>query len=250
MAETNKAVVEVFEGEDLAVSLAKYVADLSKKFTSERGAFTVCLSGGSMIDNLRKLPEYLDSIEWSKWQVFWLDERVVPKTHEDSNYKLALDGLLCKVPIPPGNVYAINDTLSAEEAADDYETRIRELVNKNLITVSPSSGFPKFDLMLLGMGPDGHVASLFPGHPLVQENKRWVTFIKDSPKPPPERITFTFPVINASAYAALVVTGKKEADAIHSALGKSENPVKLPVALVSPEGELKWFLDKDAASKL
>jgi len=155
-----------------------------------------------------------------------------------------------QVPIPPGNVYAINDTLSAEGAADDYETRLRELVSKGVITLSPTSGFPKFDLILLGMGPDGHVASLFPGHPLVHENKRWVAFIKDSPKPPPERITLTFPVINSCAYAALVVTGKDEADAVHSVLGKSENPVKLPAALVSPEGELKWFLDKDAASKL
>ncbi|XP_047152355.1 probable 6-phosphogluconolactonase 4, chloroplastic isoform X1 [Vigna umbellata] len=252
MAGTNNVVIEVFEQEDLAVSLAKYVADLSNKFTSERGAFTVCLSGGSLIKFLGKLlePPYYDSLEWSKWHVFWLDERVVPKTHEDSNYKLALDGLLCKVPIPPGNVHAINDTLSAEGAADDYETCLRELVNSSVITLSPSSGFPKFDLVLLGMGPDGHVASLFPGHPLVQENERWVTFIKDSPKPPPERITFTFPVINASAYAALVVTGKGKADAVHSVLGKSQNSVKLPAGLVSPEGELKWFLDKDAASKL
>jgi len=155
-----------------------------------------------------------------------------------------------QVPIPPENVYAINDTLSAEGAADDYETRLKELVNKGVITVSPTNGFPKFDLILLGMGPDGHVASLFPGHPLVQENKRWVTFIKDSPKPPPERITLTFPVINACAYAALVVTGKAEADAVHSALGKPPSPVQLPVGMVSPEGELKWFLDKDAASKL
>ncbi|ESW08480.1 hypothetical protein PHAVU_009G049200 [Phaseolus vulgaris] len=253
MPETKKFAIEIFEGEDLLVdSLAKYVVDLSNKFTSKRGAFTVCLSGGSMIEYLRKLLEspYVDSIEWSKWQVFWLDERVVPKTHANSNYKLALDGLLSTVPIPPGNVYAINDTLSAEGAADDYETRLRELVSKGVITLSPTSGFPKFDLILLGMGPDGHVASLFPGHPLVHENKRWVAFIKDSPKPPPERITLTFPVINSCAYAALVVTGKDEADAVHSVLGKSENPVKLPAALVSPEGELKWFLDKDAASKL
>lgn len=116
---------------------------------------------------------------------------------------------------------------------------------------SSVSGFPKFDLMLLGMGPDGHVASLFPGHPLVEENKRWVAFIKDSPKPPPERITFTFSVINSSAYAALVVTGSGKADAVHSVLrGGSQNSNKLPAALVSPEGELKWFLDKGAASKL
>ncbi|XP_020236760.1 probable 6-phosphogluconolactonase 4, chloroplastic [Cajanus cajan] len=253
MADTNKNVaVEVFDKDDLAVSLAKYVADLSDKFTKERGAFTVCLSGGSLIKYLGKLlePPYVDSLEWSKWHVFWVDERVVPKTHEDSNYKLALDGLLSKVPIPPGNNYAINDALSAEGAADDYETCLRQLVKNNVIASSPASGFPKFDLMLLGMGPDGHVASLFPGHPLVEENKRWVAFIKDSPKPPPERITFTFPVINASAYAALVVTGKGKADAVNSVLGKSQNSAKLPAGLVAPEGELKWFLDKGAASKL
>ena len=155
-----------------------------------------------------------------------------------------------QVPIPPGNVYAINDALSAEGAADDYETCLRHLVKSNVIALSSATGFPKFDLMLLGMGPDGHVASLFPGHPLVQENKKWVTSIKDSPKPPPERITFTFPVINSSAYAALVVTGAGKADAVHLALGGPQNSNKLPVAMVSPEGELKWFLDKGAASKL
>lgn len=154
------------------------------------------------------------------------------------------------MPIPPGNVYAINDALSAEGAADDYETCLRHLVKNNVIASSPANEFPKFDLMLLGMGPDGHIASLFPGHPLVEEKQRWVTFIKDSPKPPPERITFTLPVINTSAYAALVVTGKGKADAVHSVLGQSQNSVKLPVGLVSPEGELKWFLDKGAASKL
>ncbi|XP_061358185.1 probable 6-phosphogluconolactonase 4, chloroplastic [Gastrolobium bilobum] len=252
MSETKNVAVEVFEKEELAVSLAKYVADLSNKFTAQRGAFTVVLSGGSLINYLRELlePPYADSLDWHKWHVFWVDERVVPKTHEDSNYKLALDGFLSKVPIPPGNVYAINDALSAEGAADDYETCLRHLVKNNVIALSSVSGFPKFDLMLLGMGPDGHVASLFPGHPLVEENKKWVTFIKDSPKPPPERITFTFPVINSSAYIALVVTGAGKADAVHSALGRSQNSDKLPAAMVSPEGELKWFLDKGAASKL
>lgn len=121
-----------------------------------------------------------------------------------------------------------------------------------MIALSEASGFPKFDLMLLGMGPDGHVASLFPGHPLLKENKKWVTFIKDSPKPPPERITFTFPVINSSDYIALVITGAGEAGAVQTALGKSPNStsVKLPVQMVSPEGKLTWFLDKGAASKL
>ncbi|KAF5738452.1 6-phosphogluconolactonase 4 chloroplastic [Tripterygium wilfordii] len=251
VGEKNKKKVEVFDAEeDLAVSLAKYTADLSEKFAKERGSFTVVLSGGSLIKSLRKLlePPYVDSIDWSKWHVFWVDERVVPKDHDDSNYKLAFDGFLCRVPILPGHVYAINDALSAEGAADDYETCLKHLVHSKIVD-SAASGFPKFDLMLLGMGPDGHVASLFPGHPLVNEKEKWVTFIKDSPKPPPERITFTFPVINSSAHIALVVAGAGKANAVYKALGENQNPNELPVQRVSPE-ELTWFLDKGAASKL
>lgn len=245
--------VSVFDSEeDLAVSLAKYTADLSDKFSNSRGSFTVVLSGGSLIKSLRKLvePPYIDTVNWSTWHVFWVDERVVPKDHDDSNYKLAFDGFLSKVPILPGNVYSINDALSAEGAADDYETCVKHLVKSNIIGISEANGLPKFDLMLLGMGPDGHVASLFPGHPLVNEKEKWVTFIEDSPKPPPNRITFTFPVINASAHIALVVCGAGKAGPVHAALGNSQNADVLPVQLVSPEGELAWFLDKDAASKL
>ncbi|XP_010940917.1 probable 6-phosphogluconolactonase 4, chloroplastic [Elaeis guineensis] len=245
----------VFESEEeLAVSLAKYTAELSEKFARERGAFTVVLSGGSLIKSLRKLvePPYLESVDWTKWHVFWVDERVVPKDHADSNYKLAYDGFLCKVPIPPGQVYAINDSLSAEGAAGDYETCLKQLVKTGVVAVSSTTGFPKFDLMLLGMGPDGHVASLFPGHPLLNENQRWVTFIKHSPKPPPERITFTFPVINSSAYVALVVTGAGKAGAVHKALGSGQSSSDmLPVEMVSlKDGKFSWFTDKAAVSLL
>ncbi|TKY55988.1 6-phosphogluconolactonase 4 [Spatholobus suberectus] len=243
--------VEVFSKEHLAVSLAYDIAQLSNKFTRERGAFSVVLSGGSLIKYLRKLvePPYIDSIEWSKWHVFWVDERVVPKDHLESNYKLAYDGFLSKVPIPPVHVYAIDDALPADGAADVYETTLKRLVKSNVIVTS-TKGFPKFDLMLLGMGPDGHVASLFPGHPLLKEDQKWVTFLKDSPKPPPERITFTFPVINSSSNIAMVVTGEGKANAVYSALEDDERTDKLPAELVLPEGELKWYLDVGAASKL
>ncbi|KAK1366407.1 putative 6-phosphogluconolactonase [Heracleum sosnowskyi] len=221
-----KGDVRVFnKREDLSVSLAKYMADLSDKVIKDRGAFTIVVSGGDLFESLGKLVEspYKESLDWSRWHVFWLDERVVPKNHPDSNYLLAYDHFLSKVPILPGNVYAINDALSAEGAADDYETC---------------------------MGPDGHVASLFPGHPLVQEKEKWVTFIKDSPKPPPERITFTFPVINSSANIALVIVGDAAAHAVHVALDDVENSNVLPIQMVSPEGPLTWFLDNEAASKL
>ncbi|KAL6644405.1 hypothetical protein ACP70R_016013 [Stipagrostis hirtigluma subsp. patula] len=240
--------------EDLAASLAEYTAELSAKFAAERGAFAVVLSGGSLVKALRKLAEspYLEAVDWSKWHVFWVDERVVPKDHADSNYRLAFDEFLSKVPIPADQVYAINDSLSAEEAADDYESRLKQLVKNGVIEMSSVTGFPKFDLMLLGMGPDGHVASLFPGHPFVHENQKWVTYVKDSPKPPPERITFTFPMINSSAYIALVVTGAGKGGAVHKALSEEHNTSDLlPVEMVSlQDGELTWFTDKPAVSML
>ncbi|KAG5381961.1 hypothetical protein IGI04_033431 [Brassica rapa subsp. trilocularis] len=255
---TEKGKVEIFDTEEnLAVELAKYTADLSDKYCKEKGAFTVVVSGGSLIKSLRKLVE-VGSIDWSRWHFFWVDERVVPKHHEDSNYKLAYDAFLSKVPIPPGNVYAgpaqslqrpcasrvcvyaINESLSAEAAAEDYETCLKHLVQTGVIRVSESTGFPKFDLMLLGMGPDGHVASLFPGHGLCDEEKRWVG-------PPSERITFTFPVINSSACIALVVCGSGKAEAVEAALKKTGD---VPAGCVSAEEELVWFLDKPACSKL
>nr|GEV77766.1 probable 6-phosphogluconolactonase 4, chloroplastic [Tanacetum cinerariifolium] len=167
--------VQVFDSEEsLSVSLAEYVNVLSDKSVKEKGSFTVVVSGGSLIKSLRKLVEapYIDSIDWSKWHMFWVDERVVPKDHPDSNYLLAYDGFLSKVSIPSGNIHAINDTLSAEGAADEYETNIKNLVQQGIISTSEASGIPKFDVMLLGMGPDGHVASLFPGHPLLEEKNK------------------------------------------------------------------------------
>ncbi|KAL8538116.1 hypothetical protein ACS0TY_000174 [Phlomoides rotata] len=240
--------------EDVAVALAKYTADLSEKYIKEKGSFSVVLSGGTLIYTLRKLvgSPYKESVDWSKWLIFWVDERVVPLDHEDSNYLLASRGFLSKVPIPPSNIYAINDKKSPEGAADDYEECLKHLVEKNIIPISSISGFPKFDLMLLGMGPDGHVASLFPSHQQRYEKKRWVTFITDSPKPPPPRITFTFPVINSASEIAMVITGVKLVDTTKIALGIGNTPSSppLPCTEVSAEGELTWFLDKDAAAKL
>ncbi|KAM0860810.1 hypothetical protein ACQ4PT_046312 [Festuca glaucescens] len=240
--------------EDLAASLAEHTVGLSKKFVAERGAFAVVLSGGSLIKALRKLaePPYLDAVDWSRWHVFWADERVVPKDHADSNYKLAMDGFLSKVPIPANQVYAMNDTLTAEGAAADYEARLYQLIKNGVVALSAVTGFPKFDLMLLGMGPDGHIASLFPGHPIVHENQKLVTYVEDSPKPPPERITFTFPVINSSAHIALMVTGAGKAGAVHKTLsGKESSSDLLPVEMVEPQdGEMTWFTDKPAVSML
>ena len=153
-----------------------------------------------------------------------------------------------QVSIPGGQIFPINDKKSPEGAAEDYEALHRDLVERKILPLSDATGFPKFDLMLLGMGPDGHVASLFPNHPQRNEEERWVTFITNSPKPPPPRITYTFPVINSSSEIAMVVTGAELATAVKDVLGNPNS--NLPAAEVSPQGLLTWFLDKDAASKL
>ncbi|KAM7273159.1 hypothetical protein ACFE04_027823 [Oxalis oulophora] len=237
---------------DLSTDLVDYVAELSEAFVKEHGIFAIALSGGSLIGLLGKLCEapYNKTVDWSKWYIFWADERVVAKTHHDSNYKLARDGLLSKLPIVPSHVHSINDSVSAEQAASDYEFVIRQLVKTRTINVSNICDCPRFDLILLGMGADGHVASLFPNHSAVEEKGEWVTFITDSPKPPPERITFTLPVINAASNVAVVVTGDSKAEAVHLAIDEMVGP-SLPARMIQPvNGKLVWFFDIPAASKL
>ncbi|XP_078430136.1 6-phosphogluconolactonase 1 [Wolffia australiana] len=242
--------------EDLSTDLADYIAQLSELSVKERGVFSVALSGGSVIRLMSKLCEapYSRTVDWTKWHVFWADERVVAKSHPASNYKLARDVILSKVPVLSSHVHSINDSLSTEEAAEGYEFILRQLVKSRTVDVLESSDCPKFDLILLGMGSDGHVASLFPGHPAVDQKVDWVTWITDSPKPPPERITFTLPVINSAANVAIVVAGVVKAVAVRRAVGGAAGGpegLKLPVQMVSPtDGKLVWFLDRDAASKL
>ncbi|KAK7407439.1 hypothetical protein VNO78_09362 [Psophocarpus tetragonolobus] len=253
--QNNRGELRIHESlDELRTDLADYVAELSEASVKERGVFAIALSGGSLIGLMGKLCEapYNKTVDWSKWYIFWADERVVAKNHTDSNYKLAKDGLLSKVPIVPSHVHSINDSVSAEEAADDYEFVIRQLVKSRVVNVSEISDCPKFDLVLLGLGPDGHVASLFPSHPALNESEEWVTFITDSPRPPPERITFTLPVINSASNVAVVVTGESKAEPVHLAIDdvRPDFPL-IPARLVQPTmGKLVWFLDKLAASKL
>ncbi|XP_030513571.1 probable 6-phosphogluconolactonase 1 [Rhodamnia argentea] len=240
--------------DELSTDLADYIAELSEASVKERGVFSIALSGGSLIGLMGKLCEapYNRTVDWAKWYIFWADERVVAKNHTDSNYKLAKDGLLSKVPIIPSHVHSINDAVSAEEAASEYEFVIRQLVKTRMVSVSEVSDCPKFDLILLGMGPDGHVASLFPNHAVLNEKSEWVTFLTDSPKPPPERITFTLPAINSASNVAVVVAGEAKSEAVHLAIDDVEPDCpKLPARMVQPTtGKLVWFLDKGAASKL
>jgi 6-phosphogluconolactonase len=164
------------------------------------------------------------------------------------NDEIALLSLL-QVPIPSGQVYAINDTLSTEAAAEDYEMCIKQLTKTGIVPTH--DGYPRFDLLLLGMGPDGHCCSLFPHHPLVHVKDRWIAPITDSPKPPPERITFTLPVVQAAANITFVANGEGKAEMMAKVFGEELPLGELPSQSARPlNGKLIWFADKPAASKL
>lgn len=190
----------------LQESLANFIFKAQIDAVKKRGVFTIALSGGSLPNNLASLTTIPD-IQWDKWQVFFADERIVPIDHPDSNYAACAKAFLDKVPIKKEQIHTLNASLFLEqtrtdptaeyadkdaaenealEIADDYE---QQLVST--FASGNSARYPTFDLILLGMGPDGHTCSLFPGHELLSENTRWIAEINDSPKPPSRRITFT-----------------------------------------------------------
>jgi len=243
------------EKEDLANSLGSFIVECSTEAIKERGRFTVAFSGGSAATsvceclNLRK---FSNAIDWSKWYIFFCDERFVDLTHPDSNYKAINDGLLRNMPqIDRNKVFGLNKTGSVSDAADAYERDLRRVfVNEE---------FPSFDLLVLGMGPDGHICSLFPKHPLLKEEVKWVGSIDNSPKPPPQRITFTLKVVNSARNVLFFTTGIGKAANIHKAI-EGERTESVPASLVAPftltsdgkkkSGNVHWFMDTPAASML
>jgi len=192
---------------NLCESLANFITKAQSDAIAKRGNFTIALSGGSLPNNLKNLINHPD-IQWDKWQVFFADERIVPLDHPDSNYAACAKAFLDHVPIKREQIHTINTALftdatktdptgepqdkeaaenEAVEIADDYE---QQLVHT--FAGANSARYPTFDLILLGMGPDGHTCSLFPGHELLSESARWIAEVEDSPKPPSRRITFTY----------------------------------------------------------
>ncbi|CAE6349998.1 unnamed protein product [Rhizoctonia solani] len=224
-------------------SLAEFIIKAQTEAIEKRNKFTIALSGGSLPKMLKGLIGRRD-VPWDKWYVYFADERLVPLGHEDSNYSLCDKEFLSHVPIPRTNIHTIDEKLldDAEEAADAYEKiLIREFAQKD------SARFPVFDLILLGMGPDGHTCSLFPGHELLNETDRWIAPIEDSPKPPPRRVTFTFPVLNHAAKVSFVATGEGKQEMLQRILDHPEQGLPCSRVLPLAPGQVYWFVD-DAAS--
>lgn len=250
MTSHQKGQLHVFSTpQELGAAAAAYVSRLSAQAIIERGRFTVALSGGSLPKLLctSLVAEPLRSqVDWSAWHVFWADERCVPLTHPDSNYRLANEYLFEHVDIPPEQIHPIDSALPCIQAADAYQDGLQRVFQ------SASSQLPRFDLILLGMGEDGHTASLFPNHPLLDETKRWVAPIFDSPKPPSERITLTLSIINNARHVAFITAGTSKADALSELMASAAPTNILPAQRIQPVkgGELSWFIDDAAASKL
>ncbi|HTT18763.1 MAG TPA: 6-phosphogluconolactonase [Candidatus Sulfotelmatobacter sp.] len=233
--------------QELFAAAAEEIVRLANQAVAERGRFTIALSGGSTPKSLYNLlaTNARTTLPWESTYFFWSDERHVPPTDPDSNYRMVNEAMLSKVPVPPGNIYGVPaENPDAGAAADAYETTLRKFFH-----LQPGQ-FPKFDLILLGMGPDGHTASLFPGTAGLQEKSRlfianWVEKLQT------HRLTFTFPVIDAGREIAFLVSGTDKAAVLRSVLEENSPGEQYPAKLVEPtEGKLIWFLDRAAASGL
>jgi 6-phosphogluconolactonase len=224
---------------DAAALAAVAAKEFVRAVSSSSGPFRVALSGGS---TPRALYSLLAGEEppWSRLHFFWSDERCVPPDHADSNYRMASEALLSRVPLPPANVHRIEGELAdADEAARRYEVEIRR---------DFAGAEPRFDWIFLGLGADGHTASLFPGTTAVAETKKLATSVW-VPDKRSHRVTFTLPLLNAAKTVAFLVSGSDKAEIARQVLEEPPSRTR-PASLVNPSGELLWFLDRDAAARL
>ncbi len=279
----NPEIVILPDRAALAREAAARFISLAQQAIAARGRFSVALSGGStprVLYVLLASPEYAQQIDWAHVHFFWGDERAVPPDHPDSNYRMANEALLSRVLVPAQNVHRILAEKNPDDAARAYEQTLREFFENPLPSPSPVSrercrkssrggklsvsefedarddlrgvgvGPPRFDLILLGLGADGHTASLFPHAPARRETARWViAYFVDKAKK--NRITLTAPVINAAENILFLVAGAEKVQAVRAVLRGDYRPDDLPAQLIQPtHGRMVWLLDREAARGL
>ena len=240
-------IVVVDDAVALSDKAARVIVDVAVEAVKARRRFTVALAGGvtprTTYERLASLP-LRDEMPWGQTWVFFGDERGVPPDHPDSNYRMANAALLSKVPIPAAQIARLRgEADDAEAAAAEYARAMTEVFG------SRRGELPSFDLILLGMGVDGHTASLFPGSPVLKEVFRPVAAVHAAAASIPQRFTFTFPLINAAARVMFLVAGSEKAKVLKAAL--TEPASGLPASMVHPvNGRLTWLLDRPAAALL
>jgi 6-phosphogluconolactonase len=233
------------EKEEVARAAATRFVELGREATAARGRLTVALAGGSTPKRAYELlasNDFKNQLDWSKVHIFFGDERCVPPDDAESNYRMANEALLSRLPLPAQNVHRINGIGDAVANARLYEDELRTYFN--------DAAWPRLDLVLLGLGDDGHTASLFPGTNALAEQEAWVTanWVEELGA---YRITLTAPAINHAAHIIFLVTGANKAGALREVLDGESARGQLPAQLIKPvDGTLEWFVDKAAMPNL
>ena len=240
--------------QQLGTTAAELVCQLADSAVSVKGWFSLLLAGGSTPRTLYGLlasERFSGAMPWENTHLFWGDERMVGPGHPESNYRMVREAMIDHVPLPAGNVYPV-PTAEAQDAADAagrYALTIEKFFAER--GAAPEQGeFPRFDLVLLGIGSDGHTASLFPGGPELNESKSLTAAVRaPAGYATTERVSVTLPVINAAAYVLFMATGQEKRLVLESVLDPADQSrTKYPSALVAPaDGRLLWYLDRDAA---
>lgn len=223
--------------EDLAHRAARWIAEIA---AASQGRFAISLSGGSTPRRLYQLlaePPFSQTMPWDRIHWFWGDERFVPPDHPDSNYRMAREALLSRAPIPIANIHAVETGGDPAAAARAYEKTLKSYYGAEAL--DPAR--PLFDIELLGLGPDGHTASLFPATKVLEERQRWVAEVVGAK--PEVRITLTYPALESSRHTAFLVAGADKREPLSRVLAGDR---ELPSGRVRPAGELVWFVDEQA----
>ena len=243
-----KPEVRIFNDlEDLSRAAADLFVEQAAKSIAERNQFLVALNGGSTPTRLFQLlaAEHRENVDWSTVQVFWGDERCVPPDDPGSSYGQARDAFLKHVPIPEANIHRIQGELGPVEASKEYSLVLKDFASSPL-------PWPRFDLVYLGMGEDGHTASLFPGSP-VEVSEPTLPVTAHYQDRPANRVTLTPVVFNIARQVVFMVTGEKKATTVAEVLSDTHtpDPAQYPAERIHPKnGRLIWLVDKAAASKL
>ena len=249
MGIANSEIVVVKDSVALSYKAAEILVGCIAEVLEQRPHFSTALSGGSTPKTLFSMlaadDSFKNKIPWDKIHFFWGDERCVPPEDEQSNFRMAYETMLSKAPVPPENIHRMpTEQSEAGKVAADYEQKLREFFRLK------AGELPVFDFNLLGIGPDGHTASLFPGTKALHEQRRlvvanWVEKFKTY------RITLTAPVLNNADTIVVLVSGKKKAEILQRILEGEYQPDLLPSQLIRPtQGRLLWLVDRAAASRL
>jgi len=245
----NREIQIVENGEAVSRTAAEMLVSLALKKVKSKESFAVALSGGSTPKNMFAMlandAALRNQMPWDRVHFFWGDERHVPPDHTDSNYRMTNEAMLSRVPVPPENIHRIRaENPDAGKAAEDYEQELREFF------MLGTEQLPTFDCVFLGMGADGHTASLFPGTKALQERKRlvvptWVDKFQSY------RITLTTPVLNNADMVIFLVSGEEKAQPLRTVLEGQKQTGRLPAQLIEPtHGKLLWLVDRAAAGLL